>query len=1049
MPVGRLLLVALAVAALSQPIPAAQVVADSPQAMFEYQCGALRAAVEDLIATYGRRYPNGSDYLRRLEELEASATGLRSRQEQLGQLRRGALLSNPLLEFEKVLVVKRRSLSGETTGAELGLPSNDRCNSSLQREGYDNEIAVLSLARPDAELTTLYRPAGGGYVGEMDLHWDADRLLFTQSDAAKWKLWEIRVDGTGLRQVSRMPDDVDSFDACYLPSGQIVFGSTASYQAVPFGDGVNPVASLYVMDADGSGVRQLCFDQDHDLHPCVLANGQVLYSRWDRAGVNHLFLRLLMAMNPDGTAQRAVYGGNSWFPNALFFPRPLPGRSDKLVCILSGHHGVHRMGQLVLVDTSRGWFEGSGLVRRISGRGDPVEPRIADHLLDGDWPRFLHPYPLSDKHFLVACLLHAKANWGIYLADVFDNLVLVREEPGYALLEPMPIMKRARPPVPAERVNLERKDGIVYLHSVYSAPGLAGVPRGTIRSLRIVAYDFSHPGSAGPNLIGRGGPWDVMRIIGTIPLEEDGSATFRVPANTPVAVQAIDREGKAVQGMRSSFAVMPGETLSCVGCHETPAQVTPSQLAWAMYREPRDIDPWRGPARGFDFAREVQPVLNRHCARCHDGRVARPDLRPHPPSARDPGGAGKFEPAYEVLIPYVRRVGIEDDVSLLTPGEYHADTSELVQLLRKGHQGIRLDAEAWDRIVTWIDLNAPCHGTWREASPISLGVHARRMELRKAYGGPPDDPEAIPDCPRYDETPVEPAPLPTCEPVTAAGAPSFEWIERTVELAEGVTLKLVRIPAGEFVMGDAAGEPDERPPHRVRIERSFWMGECEITNAQFRAFQPDHDGRSYQKRHARPDDPGIPLNAPDQPVVRVSWEQATAFCRWLSERTRMRFSLPTEEQWEYACRAGTATPLSYGAVDADFSLWANSGDLSFADPSTGGFSATTGGIEHPVLEGADLSDRRFNDGFVATAPVGRFCPNPLGLYDMHGNVAEWTSSDYETYGTDGADAVRGDRKVVRGGSFFDRPERCRSAFRLAYAPWQRIFNVGFRVVCED
>ncbi|MBP7052941.1 MAG: SUMF1/EgtB/PvdO family nonheme iron enzyme [Phycisphaerae bacterium] len=1053
MPVGRWLLVAtLAVAALSQPVPVARAVADPPRAMFEYQCGTLRAAIEDLVATHGRRYPNGSGYLRRLDELVADPTGLASRQDAVERLRHEALLSNPLFEFEKVLVVKRGTVPEEASGAELGLPSNDRCNSSLPRDGYDNEIAALSLIRPDAELTTLYRPAGGGYVGEMDLHWDADRLLFSQSDATNWKLWEIRVDGTGLWQVSRMPDDVDSFDACYLPSGQIVFGSTASFQAVPFGDGVNRVANLYVMNADGSGVRQLCFDQGHGLHPGVLANGQVLYSRWDHAGVNHLFLRLLTALNPDGTAQRAVYGGNSWFPNALFFPRPLPGRSDRLVCILSGCHGVHRMGELVLVDTSRGWFEGSGLVRRISGRGDSVEPRIADRPVEGDWPKFLHPYPLSDKHFLVACRPDAKANWGIYLADTFDNLVLIREEPGYALLEPIPIMKRVRPPVPVDRVNLERKDGIVYLHSVYSGPGLAGVPRGTIRSLRIVAYDFSYPGSAGPNLIGRGGPWDVVRIIGTVPLEEDGSVTFRVPANTPLAVQALDREGKAVQMMRSSFAVRPGETFSCVGCHETPAQVTPSQLALAMYREPREIDPWRGPARGFSFAREVQPVLNRHCASCHDGRAAQPDLRPHPQSARDPGGVGKFTPAYESLIPYVRRIGIEDDVSLLTPGEYHADTSELVQLLRKGHQGVRLDAEAWDRIVTWIDLNAPCHGTWREASPISGGVHTRRMELRKAYGGPLDDPEAIPDCPRYDETPLEPAPLPTCEPVTAAGAPSFERIERTVELAKGGTLKLVRIPAGEFVMGDAAGEPDERPPHRVRIEAPFWMGECEITNAQFRAFQPDHDGRYYQKRHARPDDQGIPLNAAEQPVVRVSWEQATAFCRWLSERTGMRFSLPTETQWEYACRAGTATPLSYGAVDADFSFWANLGDLSFADPGTGAFSATTGGIEHPVLEGAGLSDRRFNDGFVVTAPVGRFRPNSWGLYDVHGNAAEWTSSDHRTYETDGTDttdAGRDGRKVVRGGSFSDRPERCRSAFRLAYPPWQRVFNVGFRVVCED
>ena len=272
--------------------------------------------------------------------------------------------------------------------------------------------------------------------------------------------------------------------------------------------------------------------------------------------------------------------------------------------------------------------------------------------------------------------------------------------------------------------------------------------------------------------------------------------------------------------------------------------------------------------------------------------------------------------------------------------------------------------------------------------------------------------------------------------------------ETVVKLADGVVMKLVRIPAGEFVMGDAAGEPDERPPTRVAIDKPFWMGVCEVTNEQFRVFDPSHDCRYYQKRHGRPDDQGLTLNGPDQPVVRVSWKQAMAFCRWLSARTGMQFTLPTEAQWEYACRArdrhaavttATSTPISLPGP-----IWPI---CRSAIPNAGGYAATTGGLEHLVLEGAALSERRFNDGFVVTAPVGRFRPNAWGLYDMHGNAAEWTSSDYGTYGTDRTD---GDgRKVVRGGSFFDRPQRCRSAFRLAYPPWQRVFNVGFRVVCED
>ncbi len=144
---------------------------------------------------------------------------------------------------DRILLVKRRPAgpAKNNAGLEIGLPSNHECNASLKRTGYDNELCILE---PDGRLRTLYRPPDGGYVGEMDLHWDGDRILFTKSDATNWKIFEIRTDGTGLRQVSQMPDDVDCFDACYLPDGKIVFGSTASYQSVPCWHGQKRVSNL-------------------------------------------------------------------------------------------------------------------------------------------------------------------------------------------------------------------------------------------------------------------------------------------------------------------------------------------------------------------------------------------------------------------------------------------------------------------------------------------------------------------------------------------------------------------------------------------------------------------------------------------------------------------------------------------------------------------------------------------------------------------------------------------------------------------------------------
>ena len=355
----------------------------------------LQLAIADLRQTFGDRYARGAEYA--AAPGRPGTAGRRYGAErhlpadfsaEFWQLQRAALLANPLLDFPELLVVKRRPIpptqpvnrrrgnDGQPLwisagpGAEIGLPSNHECNSSLCRQGYDNELASCCPRTPQAALRTLFRPEDGGYVGEVDLHWDADRLLFTRSDAQNWKVCEMRLDGSGLRQVTQLPADVDCYDACYLPDGRIVFGSSAPVQAVPCWHGLRAVTNLYLANADGTAPRRLCFDQDHDLHPVVASNGQVLFNRWDYTGISHIFLRQLMVMNPDGTGQRAIYGSNSWYPNSLYFPRPLPGDPQRLVCVLSGYHGVHKMGQLVVLDVGQGWHEATGIVQRISGRGD-------------------------------------------------------------------------------------------------------------------------------------------------------------------------------------------------------------------------------------------------------------------------------------------------------------------------------------------------------------------------------------------------------------------------------------------------------------------------------------------------------------------------------------------------------------------------------------------------------------------------------------------------------------------------------------------------------
>ncbi|MBN2475551.1 MAG: SUMF1/EgtB/PvdO family nonheme iron enzyme [Pirellulales bacterium] len=1046
----------------------------------------LKAAITDLMATFGPEYPRATEYLRRVAELEkAAGAGNPSGSEAFRELQQEALLESPLLDFERLILLKRKR-------GELGLPTNHQCNACLKHTGYGNEIAVLSPVRPDGRLSTLWRPPDDRYVGEIDLHFDADRLLFTMADGRSFEIYEMGVDGGGVRRVSQPQDDVDNFDACYLPDGRVVYVSTASLTAVPCWHGQQRACSLYLMDGDGGGVRQLCFDQDLDLHPSVMPNGQIVYSRWDYTGIMHIYLRPLMAMNPDGTAQRALYGSNSFFPNSLYFPRGIPAAPNKVIAVLSGYHGVNRMGELVLLDLTRGWHEADGIVQRLTHGKEPTAPIIRDNLVGHRWPKFLHPYPLSDKYFLAAAWPHGQASWGIYLVDVFDNMVPVLVDPECDLFEPLPLWKTPKPPVIPDRVDLKRHDAIVYLHNVYAGPGLAGVPRGAVKRLRIVGYHYGYPGMAGPDKIGHGGPWEVMRMLGTVPVYEDGSAKFRVPANTPISVQPLDAEGKALQLMRSWCTAMPGEVASCVGCHEQPKETPVTRYDLAATRPAVEIESWYGPPRGLDFERDVQPVLDQYCVGCHHGeppwdagsaadlRAERfaanylglplsrlgadrlePELRKRLPACEPPTklhGSTRmlYTPAYEALIPFIHRVNIEDYVGMHVPGEYHADTSELIQMLQKGHHGVRLDDEAWDRLITWIDLNGPCHGTWGDVAEIPRRADRRRRELARMHGGPEEDPEAVPKLPRFSGQPIEPELVPIRQARTpqAAGWPfdateagrrqkaGGRW-EMTLELGNGVPLKLVRIPAGQFVMGSNAGDADEYPPERVSIDRGFWMSTCEITNEQFHLFDASHFSGVFPKRSLDVNGPGVELGRPRQPATRVSWQQALAFCRWLSEATGKRFTLPTEAQWEYACRAGTESALCYGGVDEDFSPHAN-----MADRTLDRLDTHTGGV---VVLQEIPSDTRFDDRSVATAEVGSYRPNAWGLHDLHGNVAEWTLSTYRSYpyrADDGRQSPLPDgRKVVRGGSFYDRPKRCRSAFRLSYPSWQRVHNVGFRVVC--
>ena len=871
----------------------------------------------------------------RVSQRKMASKKLVKQAQSLISFNRQVLLDNPLLNFDEIMVIARK-----TNGTDFGFPWNWQSNSSIRNRNIPSTVSAISLRNPKTPIKAIFKPANNKIISDLEIDFDAKKMMFSGVDQnGTWHVYETDINGKGLRQVSPTDDgkDIDSFESVYLPNGKIIYSSTTGFQGVPCVGGSDYVGNLHVIDADGKNVRRLTFDQDSNWDPVVTNDGRIIYQRWEYTDSAHYFSRVLMQMNPDGTNQRGLYGSNSYWPATQFNARPIPGSNSKFVAIVSGHHGVRREGEIVLFDTRKGGKETEGVIQRIGGKEKKVSGVYIDNYAGGIWPRYTHPYPLSANYVLAAGRMNSKQlHQGIYLLDTFGNRLLIKRSPGLALIEPMPLRKNKRSPVIPSKVRLGEKEGTLYVADIYLGPGLRGVPRGTVKKLRIFEYEYAYRSTGGHYNIGLEGPWDVRNILGTVDVHPDGSVMFKVPANRPLAIQPLDANGQALQQMRSWLTVMPGETLACVGCHEDINAATPVKRNKASTLPPQVIKPWYGPARGFSFNREVQPVLDRRCIGCHDGKLdGAPNFK-----ADQNKKIGPVSMAYYNLMRYVRRNGPEGDYTLLNPAEFHTSTSRLFQLLEKGHHNVKLSKEEHDRLVTWADINVPFFGTWHEATPKLRNnkMINRREELRLKYGNISPGVENISSYKAkkvkfiYPDEVEEVTPKSISIkgwPMTAEVAAKLQAPTKSVDvkLNGKETIKMVSIPAGSFVMGDNDGYNDEKPVQKQTISKPFYMSSTEVTLGQFRAFNPKYSNGWLDMHYKDQVRPGYNMDADiNFPVIRVTWPEAMAFCKWLGKKIGKKVTLPSEVQWEWAARAGTNSPLFYGTLDTDFSKYANLAD---------------------------------------------------------------------------------------------------------------------------
>jgi hypothetical protein len=667
-------------------------------------------------------------------------------------------------EAPRVVFTKHYNLGGSHYAYTEGL-------SDAQNERHfvpGSALCLLEFIDGQPQVRTLIHDADG-VIRDPDVSWDGDRILFAWKKSDReddYHLYEYQMASGEIRQLTSGLGFAD-YEGAYLANGDIIFNSTRCVQTVDCW--WTEVSNLYTCGPSGEHLRRLTFDQVHDNYPTVLPDGRVIYTRWEYNDRGQIYVQGLFQMNPDGTGQTEFYGNNSWFPTALLHARGIPG-SEKVLAIFSGHH-TSQAGKLGWIDPSRGRQENSGAQLIAPVRTTPAE-RIDAYGQDGIL--FQYPYPLSETECLVAC---APLGWSrqptlfqLYWVSADGRREWLTGDPTLSCNQPIPLRARPRPPIQPSSVDYRQTNGIVYLQDIFTGPGLSGVARENVRRLRVVALGYRaagvgyniNAGPAGDALVSTpiaigNGAWDTKTVLGDATVHADGSALFVVPARTPVYFQAVDEDGCVVQTMRSWTSLQPGETASCAGCHEHKNQApTTARLSRALASGPEVLHPFHGPARAFSFAREIQPILDKHCIRCHNdsakwsARLTATNPPTPPPSqdtsdessafslravpVTDPLAKRTWTEAYLALTharssnaenpsgyagtpnALVNWVGAQSVPEMLAPYASGAASSRLLKMLRQGHRKVALSSEELEKLACWIDLQVPFCGEYTEAA---------------------------------------------------------------------------------------------------------------------------------------------------------------------------------------------------------------------------------------------------------------------------------------------------------------------------------------------
>ena len=666
-------------------------------------------------------------------------------------LRRRIALANPLLDFDKLLFIKRHDAGGPYHMVDQYYGCNAKPGGGLYvlHDPFGAEpklVDVLAEAVVGSGRLKGRKLAGGSFLSP-ELNFDAGEVYFawTQAKAKKTYTWgpeisyhifKVGADGAGLVQLTDGPSD--DFDPCVLPGGRVAFISLRRGGYLRCGRHC-PTYTMFSMKPDGSDIAGLSFHETHEWHPSVTNDGMIVYTRWDYIDRDTNVAHHIWTCYPDGRDPRSVHGNyparreaRPWMEMSI---RAIPG-SHRFVTTAAAHHG-HAFGSLVLIDQQ---LEDDGAMSQLKRLTPEVPFPESEGGKGGIRANMVYAtaWPLSEDYYLCAYDPAAKRQ-GIYLLDSFGNRDLIYRDASIACLDPIPLRPRPRPPVIPPATTPQA-----------AGPGDAAGPA-TVTVVNVYDSDFDWPAdtrikalriiqvlpktTAPPNQprIGVANQSSARAVLGTVPVETDGSACFEAPPGKAMYFQALDADGLAVQSMRSSTYMHPGEQLTCLGCHEPKRRTSGRRAAavpLALQRKASKIAPDVDGANPFNYPRLVQPVLDRNCVPCHtkNRKKKAPDL------TGGPGRKNGWTRSYESLAAkygfyfHVSNGSIKQGVhggSRTVAGKFGAKASKLYAMLRKGHNDVKLSKEDMHRITLWLDCNSEFYGAYKNTEAQSRGEPVR------------------------------------------------------------------------------------------------------------------------------------------------------------------------------------------------------------------------------------------------------------------------------------------------------------------------------------